>query len=66
MEKMLFYETPAFTIIIVVYTVMGLLTAVGCYRKSKKMNKSTFEWTLLGYFLPILAYIFLSRQSINS
>lgn len=56
------YKETSFKLFAAGYVVLGIITAYLCYKASKKKSKSVFFWTVLGYLLPIIPYIFFNYK----
>jgi len=60
----MYYEQNWFLFSVVIYVILGIITAIICYKESKTLKLSTFEWTLFGYFLPIIPFILLKKKQV--
>jgi len=57
-----YYHTAAFTIAIIVYAILGVITAIGCWRLCKTLKKQPLLWTIFGYLVPIIPYLILMSK----
>ncbi len=58
---MYYYNQIEFKIIVAIYLILGIITAILCYKESKQQGRSTLEWVLFGYFLPLIPLFILKN-----
>ncbi len=62
-----FYKTVFFESFMIIYFVLGISTAIACYITSKKNNTGKVTlWTVLGYFIPVIPFLYLKTKLRNS
>ncbi len=55
-----FYKTTTSQIIFLILFILGIITAIACYKISKKQQPNkVFFGTLIGYLFPVIPYIYL-------
>jgi len=55
-----FYKTTTSQIIVISLFILGVITAIACYKISKeKQPNKVFLWTLIGYLFPVIPYLYL-------
>ncbi len=57
-----FYKTIFSQIFMTVYTIVGIFTAIICYKLSNKKHLRKVTWTILGYLFPVIPYIYLKLK----
>lgn len=58
-----YYKETYFQVFVCIYTILGIITAIACYKTSKKNQSSTvLLWTIIGYLFPIIPYIYLKLK----
>lgn len=62
MDTTPYWKSAGFTAMIVVYLVLGVITAFLCYRESRKQKNYTYEWVMLGYIFPIIPFLLLKGK----
>jgi hypothetical protein len=57
-----FWMSTGYTLTGVAYLILGIITAILCYRESRKQKNYSYEWVMFGYLLPILPYLLLKGK----
>ncbi len=62
METTPLWMSAGYTLTLVAYLILGVITAFLCYRESRRQKNYSYEWVMFGYLLPILPYLILKGK----
>lgn len=62
METTPIWMSAGFAFVLVCYLILGVITAILCYRESRKQHNYTYEWVMFGYIVPIFPYLLLKGK----
>jgi hypothetical protein len=62
METTPLWMSTGFTLSIITYFILGVITAYLCYRETRRQENYAYEWVMYGYILPILPFILLKGK----
>ncbi|MFA7273029.1 MAG: hypothetical protein WC044_04135 [Crocinitomicaceae bacterium] len=62
----LIWMIPGYTNFAMVYTLLGIVTAIACNRESLKKNYAPFEWVAMGFVFPVVTYLVMKSKKYNS
>jgi len=54
-----FYKEIYFQIFVLIYLILGIITSFACYRISKRNGLISAFWFIIGWFFPVIPYLYL-------